>query len=572
MQRAQLILDLSKAANAHLDLTGVLVALSRGLRPEIAFDAVAVLVLNGDDVKLHALHVDESPRNPNESLQAYLFRQRQRKGLPPLETNSIHSRREHSALALLTKTGDHYACADLSLEMRFADEARMLNYGIRSYVAMPLIKSQQVIGAIEFLSYSAQTHSDERIELLRSACEIISIAVSNALAYEEIASLKDQLQNENRFLQDDIDRRWMFEEIVGSSEPLRKLLDVTAKVAPTDVTVLITGETGTGKELVARAIHRQSARASRALVTLNCASLAPELVASEMFGHEKGAFTGALMRRIGRFESADGGTIFLDEIGELSLDLQASLLRVLQERTFERVGGNQTITADVRVIAATNRELGAEVEMGRFRSDLFYRLNVFPVHAPPLRERVDDIPVLIDYFVARFSRRLGKPIRRIRPKDLDALLRYPWPGNIRELKNVLERAVILSEGDALSITNLETPVRPDPPIVAPAVTAFSAAPMGLQSAASAPGNGESALRDENAANSHQQRQRIIDALALTRGRVSGSRGAAKLLGVPASTLESRIRVLGIDKYQFRSSSRQSPQPASPQDLRPDRSS
>jgi formate hydrogenlyase transcriptional activator len=284
-----------------------------------------------------------------------------------------------------------------------------------------------------------------------------------------------------------------------------------------DTTVLITGETGTGKELVAHAIHKRSQRSGRALVKVNCAALPADLIASELFGHEKGAFTGALQQRIGRFEAASGGTIFLDEIGELNPEMQIALLRVLQEREFERVGGNRTIHADVRVIAATNRDLGSEVTDGRFRMDLYYRLNVFPVHVPSLRERSDDIPILVDYFVSRLGTRMGKRIHQIDRATLDSMLRYSWPGNIRELQNVIERGVILADSDVFRLER-------------GALSEAQMAPKG-------------ALDDPKA--------EIEAVLRETRGRISGPDGAAARLGIPASTLESRIRSLKINKHQFR---------------------
>lgn len=538
MRNAQLILDLSKAANSHLHLDGVLRALSNGLRPEIAFDALAVLVCEGAETRLQALHVADWPREDGESLFAYVRRNRARLGMDVPEDLKLRFSRQDSAFSILHDPGDFYASDDLLARTRFAEEQRMLSYGVRSYVILPLIKLGKMIGAIEYLSYSPRTHQGEEIATLQAASEIISIAVSNALAYEEIARLKEQLQAENRILQDEIDQRWMFEEIVGSSAPMRRLLDAVARVAPTDSTVLVTGETGTGKELIARAIHRRSPRAGRPLVTVNCASLAPELVASEMFGHEKGAFTGALQRRIGRFESAQGGTIFLDEIGELSPELQAALLRVLQERVFERVGGTEPIEVDVRVVAATNRNLEAEVDAGRFRMDLYYRLNVFPIESPPLRERSADIPVLVDYFVARFAQRMGKPIRSISQSALDAMQKYSWPGNVRELQNVLERAVILADGDVLRVPWLERGDASPASVDGARTVATGSVPAANESPAT-----EASDADERAL--------LLDALRRTRGRVAGEKGAARLLGVPASTLESRIRKLGIDKSQFR---------------------
>ena len=323
--------------------------------------------------------------------------------------------------------------------------------GFRSYIDLPLIKQGQLIGTIKFLSTEKGSYTAAQVRLLQDIANIVAIAVSNALAYEEIKSLKEQLLLENRVLQEEIVERSIYEEIVGSSSSLQKVLAAIEKVALTDSTVLITGETGTGKELVAHAIHRRSPRSDRALVKVNCASLPAELIASELFGHEKGAFTGALQQRIGRFEAANGGTIFLDEIAELSPEIQVSLLRVLQEREFERVGGNRTIKTDVRVIAATNKDLRREVNEGRFRMDLFYRLNVFPVHVPPLRERVNDIPVLVDYFAMRLAARTGKKISQIEKRSLCAMQQYSWPGNIRELQNVIERCVILADGEVLRV-------------------------------------------------------------------------------------------------------------------------
>ena len=313
----------------------------------------------------------------------------------------------------------------------------------------------------------------------------------------------------------------MFEEIVGSGKPIRQVLKQVEKVAPSDSTVLILGETGTGKELIARALHRRSKRANRPFIRVNCAAIPQSLIASELFGHEKGAFTGALQRRVGRFEAADGGTLFLDEIGDLPAETQVALLRVLQEREFERVGSNQAIRIDVRLIAATNRDLSAAVAGGSFRQDLFYRLNVFPIAVPSLRERAEDIPLLVEYFVARFSRSAGKNIRKIGKSTLETLRGYPWPGNIRELQNVVERAVILCETDTLAIDE----------------SWLKRAPA------------DSSGRHEGlAVLSDREVELIQAALAESHGRISGPSGAAAKLGIPRQTLESKMRRLGIDKY------------------------
>src|SRR3954447_23811058 len=319
----------------------------------------------------------------------------------------------------------------------------------------------------------------------------------------------------------------MFEEIVGTSTPLKEVLSRISKVAPADSSVLITGETGTGKELVARAIHRRSRRSAHAFVSVNCAAIARDLIASELFGHEKGAFTGATQRRLGRFEMADRGTMFLDEVGELLPDTQAALLRVLQEREFERVGGGQTIHTDVRIIAATNRDLNAAVANGTFRQDLLYRLNVFPIEMPSLRERKDDILILVEYFVQRYANRAGKNIRLIDQKTLDLLQCYDWPGNIRELQNVIERSIILSSTDVFSVDELWLSKR--------------ASREASQAETSAALNGEP----------RSEREIIEAALAETRGRVSGPSGAAAKLRIPASTLETRIKALKINKQQFK---------------------
>lgn len=343
---------------------------------------------------------------------------------------------------------------------------------------------------------------------------------------EDVKQAEERIRNENMALREEIDHVSMFEEIVGSSDALRKVLRQVAKVAPVDSTVLILGETGTGKELIARAIHKRSTRSSRAFIRVNCAAIPSSLIASELFGHEKGAFTGALQRRLGRFESANGGTIFLDEIGELPAETQSVLLRVLQEREIERVGGSRPISVDVRVVAATNRDLKAAVAAGRFRQDLFYRLNVFPIQIPSLRERVDDIPLLVEYLIERYAKKAGKKIRHIRKQTLEVFQVYDWPGNIRELQNVIERAVVLCDGDTFFVD--ETWLKGDRQI-------GSAVPLA-------------------ASIGEREREMIETALAQSRGKVSGPTGAAARLGLPRQTLDSKIKSLGIDKHRFTSRS------------------
>jgi PAS domain S-box-containing protein len=347
-------------------------------------------------------------------------------------------------------------------------------------------------------------------------------------ALDEIRKLRDQLYKENIALREEIDKTSMFEEIVGDSPALRAVLARVAKVAPTDTTVLVTGETGTGKELIARAVHKRSRRSSRPFVSVNCAATPASLIASELFGHEKGAFTGALQRRLGRFELAEGGTIFLDEVGELPAETQIALLRVLQEREFERVGGSQPIRADVRVIAATNRDLEGAIAEGSFRRDLFYRLNVFPIEMPPLRERTEDIPTLIEYFIQRYSRKTGKKFANIDKRTLDLMQSYAWPGNIRELQNVLERSVILSDSDV-----------------------FSVDPSWLSAESSSPDHSGSNTGSTIRMSPGEEKEVIEKVLAATAGRISGPLGAAVHLDMPASTLESKIRALKINKFRFK---------------------
>jgi formate hydrogenlyase transcriptional activator len=337
---------------------------------------------------------------------------------------------------------------------------------------------------------------------------------------------EERLKQQHVALPAEIDKGSMCDEIVGSSGTLQKALSLVSKVAPTDATVLVTGETGTGKELIARAIHRRSHRSSRPFVCVNCAAVPRDLIASELFGHEKGSFTGAMQRRLGRFELADGGTIFLDEVGELPPDTQVALLRVLQEWEFERVGGTQSIKVDVRVIAATNRDLGAAVAGGSFRSDLFYRLQVFPIEIPPLRERRDDIPLLVEYFIDRYTRRAGKNIRHVSQETLELLQSYAWPGNIRELQNVIERSVILCETETFSIDESWLPL----PLPATESKRHIELPRRLEA---------------------QEKNIIEEALKASRGRVFGATGAAAKLGIPRSTLESKIKSLKIDKNHFK---------------------
>jgi transcriptional regulator with GAF, ATPase, and Fis domain len=393
--------------------------------------------------------------------------------------------------------------------------------------------SERIIGisaALKIVSDFIRTAQFRDLALpFRDSAEDLETRAALESAVEELKLLAEQVYRKNLAPRDEVDRGSMFEEIVGMSPALQAALSRVVKVAATDSTVLITGETGTGKELVARAIHRRSRRASRAFVAVNCAAIPRDLIASELFGHEKGAFTGALQRRLGRFELAEGGTIFLDEVGELSAETQVALLRVLQEREFERLGGRERIQVDVRVIAATNRDLTVAAADGTFRQDLFYRLNVFPIEVPPLRNRREDIPVLVEHFIGRYAREAGKALRHVSKRTLDHLQCYPWPGNVRELQNVIERSVIVSDTDEFVVD---------------------------ESWLSAPPQVESRLGLTRTLAVHEKAI-IEDALHACGGRVFGPSGAAARLGMPRSTLESKIRALKINKSRFRTRTKRS---------------
>jgi transcriptional regulator with GAF, ATPase, and Fis domain len=438
------------------------------------------------------------------------------------------------------RTGKPAWAKNIRDEQSFAPwREKALGHGYASSLALPLAGGANIFGVLSLYSAETGKFNESTFEQYVEFAENLAFGISTirtredqkrsdeALqkAFEEIKALKDKLYEENLALREELDQASMFEEIVGSSPALQEVLSQVAKVAPSDSTVLITGETGTGKELVARAIHKRSQRASRAFVSVNCGAIPSSLIASELFGHEKGAFTGAFQRRIGRFELAEGGTLFLDEVGELPSETQATLLRVLQEREFERVGSSKLISANVRVIAATNRDLGAAVAAGSFRSDLFYRLNVFPIDVPSLRQRSEDIPLLVSYFIDRYSEKIGKKFISIEKRSLDLLGNYSWPGNIRELQNIIERSVILSESGGFAVDE----------------SWFAAQP--------APSDGPRSSFNKRILD--QERKMIEAALTEANGRVSGSFGAAAKLGMPASTLESKIKTLGIKKAKFK---------------------
>ncbi len=408
---------------------------------------------------------------------------------------------------------------DIEIEPRVPADEIMVAGGVRAYVCVPLMARGRAIGALLLQSFAPNRYAVEDVPLLEEVAKQIALAVENMRAFEEIARLRAKLEEENRYLQEEIKSDHNFEEIVGQSRAIKELFKAIEAVAPVGATVLITGETGTGKELVARALHNLSPRRGKALIKVNCAALPAGLIESELFGHEKGAFTGAIARKIGRFELAHGGTLFLDEIGDLPLELQPKLLRVLQEGEFERIGASHTITVDVRVIAATNRDLETAIRENRFRSDLYYRLNVFPIRLPPLRERTEDIPLLVRYLTLKYGPLLGKRISNVSPAIMKMLQTYSWPGNVRELENVIERATILSAGAELDLGWW---------------------PMTTGSTGRA---GATRTLEE------VEREHILAVLELTGWRVSGERGAAGQLGLKPTTLEARMKKLGITRKE-----------------------
>jgi len=426
---------------------------------------------------------------------------------------------------------------NLEDEHRFKNDARLRAEGLRSLCIVPLNLRGKNIGTFGVVSHEKDQYSEEHEQFLQEVASQVALAIENMKAYEEIATLKARLEKENIYLREEIRTEHNFEEIVGNSPALLAVLRTVEQVAPTDSTVLIHGETGTGKELIARAIHSRSTRKDRALVSVNCSAISAGLVESELFGHLKGAFTGAIERRIGRFELANGGTIFLDEIGELSLETQVKLLRVLQEQEFEPVGSSRTQRVDVRVIAATNRNLKEMVDAGRFRSDLFYRLNVFPIPLPRLQERRSDIPELVALFLSRFAKRFGKKVEGVSQETMARLMSYAWPGNIRELQNVMERAVVLSAGPTLRLDKDFVPV-------VASEGSLEGAEIPAQEAQ--PPSGLRTLEEV-------QRSHIQAALQQAEGVVDGPKGAARILNLHPNTLRHRMSKLGIKRAVHRPS-------------------
>jgi formate hydrogenlyase transcriptional activator len=506
-ERLELLLDLTNSVVSNLDLRDVLRAVSASIRRVMRCEGVGVALPEPGTgiLRLHALDFPVGKAVIQE-------------GTFPLKEN----------LPILTafQTGRFVRLTGSEL----FEDAVARSIGIKTLCHLPLISPKGTLGVLSVGSFDEGAFSDEEIGFLNQVAKQVAIAVENSVAYRQIGELRDQLAQEKLYLENEIRTELNFEEIIGNSDALRRVLGQIETVAPTDSTVMIYGETGTGKELIARAVHSLSSRKSNAFVKLNCAAIPTGLLESELFGHERGAFTGAIAQRIGRFELANRGTVFLDEIGEIPLDVQPKLLRVLQEREFERLGSTRTLRSDSRLIAATNRQLEAMVEARTFRSDLYYRLNVFPVRVPGLRERPEDIPLLVRHFVQQFSRRANRNIETIPSETMKALVRYDWPGNIRELQNVIERAVIVSTGPVLKVALSELKSR------LPFQAASESKPV--SDLAAKPKDMRSGLEDV-------ERKQILTALEQTRWVIAGPAGAAALLGMKRSTLQSRIQKLGI---------------------------
>lgn len=523
------LLKITEAANAHLDLTSMLESLTEALRAVVPLDGVGVITVDRDGlVRPFSIHLVGMPRSHGETAMQTVERILASTG-KSVEDSSMRKPIAGTSAQHVCDTKRPLLCRDVRQSIEFTDYDGYVKFGISSFVCVPMFIHARFIGAVYYTRMGDPALDEADAAILEEVTPPVAMAVGNALAYEEIMRLRDRLAQEVVVLREAIDTQGMFEEIVGSSPALLDVLDSVQKVAATETTVLILGETGTGKELIARAIHKQSRRSAGPLITVNCAALPATLISSELFGHERGAFTGALQRRIGRFEMAADGTIFLDEIGDLPPDVQVALLRVLQEREFERVGGTQVLYTNARVIAATHCDLHAAVVAGTFRPDLYFRLNVFPVVVPPLRDRRDDIPLLIEYFALRHGLRVGKQFECLDAGSLRRLIAYPWPGNVRELENVVERAAILSNGNRLRID--EHALRGD-----------------RGTANDSPQLAGASLR---VGMRHTEKRMIEEALSATKGRVSGPNGAARRLGLPASTLERKIRNHGIDKYRYR---------------------
>lgn len=508
------LLEINQSSTRHLNRADLFRELARSVRPLLPCERFGIEIPTGpESLRVHVLALDQPSRGPMIE------------DFPSAGTVCCWAQENRRS---------YVASAREELREPFPlTHTVMEREGMEALCALPLLREDKSFGALFFMSTRRGAYRQIPIALLERVASAVAVAVDNCFAHEELRALRDRLAAENVYLQEEIQEGHGFSEIVGRSAALAEVLSLVKTVAPTTSTALILGETGTGKEMIARAIHDRSSRRDRPLVKVNCAAISTGLVESELFGHVRGAFTGAIASRIGRFEVAHGGTIFLDEVGELPAETQVKLLRVLQEREIEPVGSNQPKKVDVRVIAATNRDLERDVAAGRFRSDLYYRLNVFPIVMPPLRERSDDVPLLAQYFATRFARELGKTVRGISPDTMRRLVAYDWPGNVRELQNLVERAVVLAKGAILDF--------------GADLAVAKAPPAGADEAAAATAPAPSA---EPATPSREtldsvQRRHILEVLAMTRWVIEGPKGAASRLGLSPSTLRSRMQKLGI---------------------------
>ncbi len=505
----------SRAIAAHHDTKELFRSLADELRSVVNFVFLRVFLYDKEH-HLMRLHVSEAPGQPPAAFSEF----------PP----------EGTAVGWVYERQEPLVIPDVDKETRFPRLHGILKeYGIRSHLTFPLTTAHGRLGTFAVGSNQVDAYYDEDVRFLALVADQIAIAVDNAIAYGQIAKLKNELAQEKLYLESEIRSEMNFADIVGNSPTIRAVLGQVEMVAPSDSTVLLLGETGTGKELMARAIHERSQRRSHAFVKLNCAAIPTGLLESEMFGHERGAFTGAVAQRVGRFELANGGTIFLDEIGEIPLELQPKLLRVLQEREFERLGSSRTMHSDARLVAATNCDLQGMVDERKFRADLYYRLNVFPIFIPALRERREDIPLLVSHFTQLFAHRLNKKIEKVPSEAMNALIDYSWPGNIRELQNVIERAVLVSNGPLLRVSLADLKTRP-------ASARGRAGKPESRAVAGDPQPIRDVLEDV-------ERKQILAALEQSHGVVAGPNGAAARLGLKRSTLQLRMKKLGISSHR-----------------------
>ena len=501
--KLKLILDLNNSVVSNLELRDLLQSISPSIRNVMRLDGVALIL----------------PDSENKCLQTHALDFPLGKGLV---RQDMSSPLDGSLPGQVFRSGKPWVGNIGELQRSGFDHRIAAEEGVETMCMLPLIRLNRVLGVLCLMRLHKNAFTPQDLEFLSQIAGQVSIAIDNALAYRQITELKDSLTQEKLYLEDEIRSEMNFEEIIGNSPVLHRVLRQVEAVAPTNSTVLIQGETGSGKELIARAVHNLSHRRNHPFVKLNCAAIPTGLLESELFGHEKGAFTGAIAQRIGRFELASQGTIFLDEISEIPIDLQPKLLRVLQEREFERLGSSRTLRTDARLIAATNRDLNAMVEEHGFRSDLFYRLNVFPIYVPPLRERKEDIPFLVRHFAQHFARDMTKEIDSISAETMNSLVSYPWPGNVRELQNVIERAVILSRGPALKVSMADLKAR------------------------TLDTNGH---MDKGATLEEIEKRHILSVLEQTNWVFAGPNGAAARLGIKRPTLQFRMQKLGISRPQ-----------------------